>query len=189
MVRTGVTFETAAQEWLRYVEQERACKPTTVTDYRNMARTLGETFGDQPIEGITAAAIEQWKAQFSRERAVSNRTLQKYLVTLHGIFKRASRVYDLPRNPVTNVERPRVAKRAGIDVFSRDEILRLAAAAGGERDQALYLTPAYTACGSASSSRCAGRTSTSRPKRSASTATTPPAAKERPRAAAIARCR
>ncbi|HZI91342.1 MAG TPA: hypothetical protein VFD31_06915, partial [Thermoleophilaceae bacterium] len=50
MVRTGTTFTEAAEEFLRYVEHERACKPTTVTDYRNMARVLGRTFGDELIE-------------------------------------------------------------------------------------------------------------------------------------------
>ena len=144
MVQTGVTFSQAAQEWLRYVEQERACKPSTVKDYRNMARVLGETFGDEPIEGITTEAIERWKADFTRERRPSNRTLQKYLVTLHGIFKRATRVYGLPRNPVAQVERPRLPRRAGIDVFSREEVMALVRAAETERDGVLYLTAAFT---------------------------------------------
>ena len=106
MVRTGATFEEAAEEWLRYVEQERACKPATVKDYRNMTRVLGQTFGDDFIEDITTEAIERWKGEFTKQRNPSNRTLQKYLVTLHGIFKRATRVYGLPRNPVAKVERP-----------------------------------------------------------------------------------
>jgi integrase len=144
MVRTGVTFAQAAEEWLRYVEQERACKPSTVKDYRNMSRVLGETFGDEPIEDITTEAIERWKADFTRERKPSNRTLQKYLVTLHGIFKRAARVYGLPRNPVAQVERPRLPRRAGIDVFSRDEVMALVRAAANEQDGTLYLTAAFT---------------------------------------------
>ena len=102
MVRTGTTFTEAAEEFLRYVEHERACKPTTVTNYRNMARVLGRTFGDELIEDVTTESIERWKADFTREHRSSNRTLQKYLVTLHGIFKRATRVYGLPRNPVAS---------------------------------------------------------------------------------------
>jgi len=144
MVRTGTTFAEAAAEWLRYVEQERACKPTTVADYRNMTRVLERTFGHESIEDITTEAVERWKAEFTRQRSVSNRTLQKYLVTLHGIFKRATRVYGLPRNPLVNVERPRLARRAGIDVFSGEEILALVRAAANETDSALYLTAAFT---------------------------------------------
>jgi integrase len=144
MVRTGTTFNEAAEEFLRYAQHERACKPTTVTDYRNMARVLGRTFGDELIEDVTTESIERWKADFTREHQSSNRTLQKYLVTLHGIFKRATRVYGLPRNPVTNVERPRLPRRAGIDVFSREEVMALVRAAESERDAALYLTASFT---------------------------------------------
>ncbi len=144
MVRTGTTFSQAAEEWLRYVEQERACKPSTVTDYRNMTRVLAETFGAELIEDVTTESIARWKGAFTRQRKLSNRTLQKYLVTLHGIFKRATRVYGLPRNPVANVERPRLPRRAGIDVFSREEVMALVRSADSERDAALYLTAAFT---------------------------------------------
>jgi integrase len=126
------------------VEHDRACKPSTVKDYRNMARILRETFGDEPIEDITTEAIERWKAEITRARKPSNRTLQKYLVTLHGIFKRAARVYALPRNPVAQVERPRLPRRAGIDVFSHEEVMALVRAAANEQDGALYLTAAFT---------------------------------------------
>ncbi len=38
MVRTGATFADAAAEWLRYVEQERGRKPSTLADYRSVVR-------------------------------------------------------------------------------------------------------------------------------------------------------
>jgi integrase len=143
-VRTGATFSEAAAEWLRYAEQERACKPTTLTDYGNMVRVLSRTFGDQPVESITADSIERWKTAFMAERKRSNRTLQKYLVVLHSIFKRAMKVYGLPRNPTETVERPRLARRAGIDVFSAEEVLALVRAAANDQDGILYLTAAFT---------------------------------------------
>jgi len=144
MVRTGATFSEAASEWLRYSEQERACKPTTVTDYGNMVRVLNRTFGDRPIESITAESVERWKAAFMAERKRSNRTLQKYLIVLHGVFKRAMKVYGLPRNPLDTVERPRLARRAGIDVFSGEEVMALVRAADNDQDGILYLTAAFT---------------------------------------------
>lgn len=144
MVKTGTTFEQAAEEWLRYVEHERACKPSTVADYRSMVRILCQTFGATPIEDVTAEAIERWKADFTRERQPSNRTLQKYLVGLHGIFRRAGRVHRLTRNPVADVERPRLPRRAGIEVFSREEVMALIRAAESEQDSAMYLTAAFT---------------------------------------------
>src|SRR5215218_11131404 len=33
MVRTGVTFAAASDEWLRYCVEDRACKPSTMVDY------------------------------------------------------------------------------------------------------------------------------------------------------------
>jgi integrase len=144
MVRTETTFSEAAEEWLRYVEHERACKPSTVADYRKMTRVLAETFGPELIESVTPESIERWKATITQKRKVSNRTLQKYLVTLHGIFKRATRIYGLPRNPVATVERPRLPRRAGIDVLSREEVSALVRAAESEEDGALYLTAAFT---------------------------------------------
>jgi integrase len=144
MVRTGTTFSQAAEEWLRYVEHERACKPSTVADYRKMVRVLAETFGEELIEDVTPESIERWKAAFTKRRKLSNRTLQKYLVTLHGIFKRATRVYGLPRNPVAQVERPRLPHRAGIDVLSREEVMALVRSAETEEDGVLYLTAAFT---------------------------------------------
>jgi len=87
---------------------------------------------------------ERWKAAFTTQRKLSNRTLQKYLVTLHGIFKRATRIYGLPRNPVAQVERPRLPRRAGIDVLSREEVMALVLAAETEDDGVLYLTAAFT---------------------------------------------
>ena len=36
--RTGVTFADAAAEWLRYVEHDRGCKPSTMRGYRSIAR-------------------------------------------------------------------------------------------------------------------------------------------------------
>jgi hypothetical protein len=59
--------------------------------------------GDPPLEDVTAEMIERWKATLT----ASNRTVAKYLVNLHGIFRRAVKVWGLPRNPVAEVERPR----------------------------------------------------------------------------------
>lgn len=144
MVRTGATFAEAAAEWLVYVERQRACKPRTVADYSMMVRILNGSFGDRRLEEFTPEGFEAWKVYFARERELSNRTLQKYLVVLHAIFKRAMKVHGLPRNPLAVVERPRLPRRAGIDVFSRDEVMALVAAAANHQDGVLYLTAAFT---------------------------------------------
>lgn len=60
MVRTGVTFSQAAAEWLRFIEEERERKPSTLVDYRSALRAhLLPTFGERPLESITSEDIER----------------------------------------------------------------------------------------------------------------------------------
>jgi integrase len=141
LVRTGVTFEEAAAEWLRYIEHDRERKPSTVAGYRALVRSqLLPAFGDLPIESITTPAIERWIAGI--ERSSSTRT--KALVLLHGIFARARKVYGLPANPVADVEKPGNRQSGDIDVFSPEEVRALVRAAASEQDAAIYLTAAFT---------------------------------------------
>lgn len=140
MVRTGATVADAAAEWLRYVEDDRACKASTLTDYRHTADRLLRDLGSLPLEDVTPELLERWKGTLS----VSNRTTAKYLVVLHGIFRRAMRVWGLPRNPLAEVERPRFRVSDDLDAFSPEEVWALVRAAGSEQDAALYLTAAFT---------------------------------------------
>lgn len=140
MVRTGATVADAAAEWLRYVEHDRACKPSTLTDYRHTAARLIRDLGDQRLEDVTPDGLERWKATLT----VSNRTVAKYIVILHGIFKRAMKVWGLPRNPAAEVERPRYRVSDDLDAFSPEEVWALVRAAGSDQDGAVFLTAAFT---------------------------------------------
>src|SRR3954468_6396148 len=46
MVATGATVADAAAEWLRWAEHDRACKPSTVTDYRHTAKRIVRDLGE-----------------------------------------------------------------------------------------------------------------------------------------------
>jgi integrase len=144
MVRTGATFADAGAEWLRYSEHDRAVKPGTLAGYRSIVSILRREFGETRIEDFTPEFFESWKGRFAAKRNLSNRSVQRYLVALHSIFKRAMKVYGLPRNPLATVERPRLATRAGIDVLSREEVMALVGAAASDQDGILYLTAAFT---------------------------------------------
>jgi integrase len=145
MVRTGATFADAASEWLRYVEQERGCKPSTLADYRSVVRAhFLPAFGDQPLERITGETIERWLAAQLREGELSRRSLQKMVVLLNGIFRRARKVWKLPQNPVADIERLPVPKRTDIEFYSPEEVHALVRASGDEQDGALFLTAAMT---------------------------------------------
>jgi integrase len=141
MVRTGATFADAAAEYLRYVEHDRGRKPSTVAGYKSIVRfQLVPAFGELPIESITTAMIEQWTG--GAGGSASSR--RKSLVLLHGIFRRAKKVWGLPSNPVAEVEKPPLARSGGIDVFSPEEVHALVRAAASEQDAAIYLTAAFT---------------------------------------------
>jgi integrase len=141
MVRTGVTFADAAAEWLRYLEHDRLRKASTLAAYRALLGTqILPAFGELPVESITPAMIESWIGSVDRTPA----TRTKALAMVHGIFKRARKVWGLPANPAAEVEKPPLAKGGDIDVFSPEEVWALVRAAGSGQDAAIYLTAAFT---------------------------------------------
>ena len=148
-VSTGVTFVEAAEEYLRFAEQDRGCKPSTIRGYRSQLNAhLLPAFGQLRIEEITGQDIELWRAGITGSRAarpvLSNKTKNHQLVLLHAIFRRAVKVYGLPRNPLDNVDRYRVRASGDIEVFSPEEIWALVRSATSEADSAIFLTAAFT---------------------------------------------
>src|SRR3954454_548097 len=147
LVRTGATFADAAAGVLRYVEHDRAIKPSTLTDYRSIGGAhLVPTFGAMRVEEVTPEKIERWRAtvRSADGSPLSNRTKNKLLVLLHGVFRRAQKVYGLPRNPVAEIERHAQRSSGDIEVFSVEEVHALARAAASEQDAAIYQTAAFT---------------------------------------------
>jgi integrase len=141
MVRTGATFSDAAAEYLRYVEHDRGRKPSTLQGYRSAINAhLLPAFGTMAIEDVTTAVIEQWVAQFPG----SARTRNKLLIQLHGILRRARRVFGLPANAAAEVEKFPQRSSGDIEVFSPEEVWALVRAAASEQDAAIYLTAAFT---------------------------------------------
>ena len=140
-VRTGATFDDAAAGWLRYVEVDRQRKPSTVAGYKILVRSqLLPAFGGMALEDVTTEKIEQWLSSLSG--AASSRS--KALVLLHGILKRARKVWGLQANAAAVVEKPTLARSGDIQVFSPEEVWSLVRAAESEQDAAIYLTAAFT---------------------------------------------
>ena len=89
IVCTGATFADAAAEYLRYIEQDRGRKPSTVRGYRSAIEAhLLPAFGSMPVEEVTTQEIERWIASL----AGSPRSRNKLLIQLHGIQGRAKKV-------------------------------------------------------------------------------------------------
>jgi integrase len=146
-VQTGATFADAAAEYLRYVAEVKQIDAATVADYRGVVNGyLLDEFGELPVEAVTADAIDTYKERLIAEGKLSNRTIVRHLTVLHGVFKRARRVWGLRENPATAdmVERPRVVYSGEFDTLDRDEVDLLAAAAESPQDAALYRVAAFT---------------------------------------------
>jgi integrase len=143
MTAIGASFADAAAEWLRYVEYDRGRRPSTVRDYRNAinGRLLPE-FGDEPLEQIDADRIDRWRTRLVGE--LSPRTVNKLLVIMHGIFKRAMRVYGVPSNPVARVDRQPQRSSGDFRVLTSAEVRVLADNAGSDQDAALFTVAAFT---------------------------------------------
>lgn len=141
MVRTGVTFADACNEYLRYVEHDLDRKPSTLGDYRSVIRAhLLPAFGSLRLEDVTAERIEAWKGTLR----MSNRTKVKLLTVLNGVMARARLLHRLPANPMVDVEKPRHRRATAIEVFSPEEVMAIVRAAESEQDAAIYLTAAFT---------------------------------------------
>jgi integrase len=143
MVRTGATFADAAAEWLRFIEQDRQRKPSTLRDYRSCLKVhLLPVFGHRVLESITEDDVEEWRRGLPSE--LSNRMKNKLIIQLHGIFRRARSVYKLPANPVALIEKHPIRSSGDIQVFSPEEVWALVRAASSEQDAAIFLTAAFT---------------------------------------------
>src|SRR5829696_3236637 len=115
-------------EWLRYVEQDRKGRPSTIQGYRSVlqSRLLPE-FGELSVESITADMLDDYRVRLVGEETLSARSVNKLLVQLHAIFKRAQRLHKLPSNPAAGVERQ-----------------PLRHAAESEQDASLFTAAAFT---------------------------------------------
>ena len=141
LVRTGATFADAAAEYLRYIEQDRGRKPSTLRGYRSALQAhLLPAFGDLPVEAVSTEVIERWVASFDG----SARSRNKLLIQLHGILRRARKVYGLSSNAAAEVEKFPQRRSGEIEVFSPEEVWALVRAAASEQDAAVFLTAAFT---------------------------------------------
>jgi integrase len=107
---------------------------------------LRDEFSSLPIEDVTPDQIDAYKERLIAGGKLSNRTIVRHLTVLHGIFKRAKRVWGLSDNPASAdlVERPRVVYTGEFDTFDGTEVDQLATAADNPQDAAIYKAAAFT---------------------------------------------
>ena len=142
----GASFGEACEEWLRYVEHDRGRARSTISDYRGVvSHALLPEFGaETPLQRITVDRIDSYRARLVGEGRLSNRTINKHLVLLNGIFRRAQRVWGIGVNPAAAVDRQPVRRTGDFDVLTPAEVEALARSAESEQDAALFVTAAFT---------------------------------------------
>jgi hypothetical protein len=64
--------------------------------------------------------IERWPKSLPPQLA--NRTKNKLLVVLHGVFRRAQSIWGLPTNPVAGIEKHPQSLSGDIEVFSPEAV-------------------------------------------------------------------
>lgn len=109
-----------------------------------MAHHLLPEFGDQSLEAITSERVDAYRARLVAEGKLSARTINKTLIVMGPVFRRAQRVYGLPYNPVRGIERQPDKRSGDIDVLAPAEVEALAEAAASEQDAALFRVAAFT---------------------------------------------
>lgn len=147
MIRTGATFAVACDNWIAY-KRDRKIKLSTQKDYELALGRIKQIFADRfgeklRLEDVTPERVEQFR-DILLASGLSDRTVNKYLTILHGIFAWAQRQHRLPSNPVAQVEKRPPTKRANIDVFSREEVMALVRSAKSDQDGVIYVTAAFT---------------------------------------------
>ena len=143
---TGVTFGQIAESWFAYVRDDRKRRPSTVADYRReLDRNLIPAMGKEtPASSITPRDIDAYRERLVAEGRLSPRSINKRLVQLHAIFKRAQRVYGLPSNPVTGAERQPEPRSGDIRIVRPDEVEVIAGRMEEAQDAAFIRIAAYT---------------------------------------------
>jgi integrase len=126
-----ITFAVFAERWLEEYLPGRGLKLTTTDGYRQtLRRHLLPYFGN-----LELAELEQRPELIDRyvtlkmQQGLAPKTVSNQLLVLQVMLKRAVRWRLIQRNPVLDVERPRV-EQAEMNVLSEVEIARLWSAYG-----------------------------------------------------------
>jgi integrase len=144
--RAGKTFDDACQEWLRYGRDDKQLSPSTLTDYRNVVNgyLLPEFGADTPLEAITTERIDAYREQLLTDGHLSRRSVQKVLVLLHGVLKRAKRRKWIATNPAEDAERVQVKRSGDFHVLKPAEVAAVARKATDDLSAAIFTVAAFT---------------------------------------------
>ncbi len=130
VVPEGATFAQAAEEWLRWVEFDRCRERSTVLGYRHILdKRLLPTFGHLRLEDIDVRAAERWRMALVEE-GLRPATINRHRWQADAIYKRAARVWDVPRNPFGALDRQPNRHSGDFAILAPEQTLALAERSG-----------------------------------------------------------
>jgi len=141
-------FEDVAWAWHAHGEGVVSWKPSTVRDRRSTIRVhLVPAFGSRPVRDLTRDEVRRWwRGLHDSRRAggrLSDRNANKLLAELRAILTWAGEDYRLAGNVADGIRKHRELTSERPDFYSVDEVERLVAAAGNERDGLLFRVAAF----------------------------------------------
>jgi len=139
------TFGEACELWLAYLATDRGRGEKTVRDYRaSVDRHLTPALGaDTDIGTITTEQVEEVKEALLA-KGLSRRSVQKLMVMLYGICKRAKRKKWIATNPCEDAERVKLIRSGDFNVLTVEEVYAVAREADDAQDAALFVVAALT---------------------------------------------
>jgi integrase len=109
LVRTGATFADAAAEFLRYAEQDRALKPSTLRGYRSIIDAyLLPAFGPQCVEDISASQVERWRGGLTSVNDDRLRERRRTRAKAEALVGGVSDATPSPPRPLSNASKNRI---------------------------------------------------------------------------------
>jgi integrase len=150
----GPTFREVAREYLRWLEEVRGAKPSTLLSHRSAlaepgtpyrrgtGRTLGHimaALGDRPAARVTTREVEALLAKVSATGA-SPRTVNKHRAIIAAAYSYGAResTFNLVVNPAKRADKRREAEPGALIYYTPEEVeaLTRALAEGRHRDPA-----------------------------------------------------
>ncbi len=151
--RRGASFGEVARAYLRWMEDVKGAKPSTLRDHQSLLAEPGqahkrgkghckgqilEALGDRPASAVTTREVEVLLSSIARS-GVAPRTVNKARALISAVFSYGMRpsTYALPSNPARHADRRAEPDAAVLSFFSVDQIEALAGAmtAGRQRDR------------------------------------------------------
>lgn len=139
------TFAELCGDWLRHGERERQLKPSTLVDYRSStsARIL-PALGPLRVGAISAQGLAAWRERLPTEGELSHRTIDKLMMIVGGVLKRARRQGVIAENPTRNLDKLKESRYDDLDFYDPDEVWQLVRAAASQSDAAIFLLLAFS---------------------------------------------